>query len=89
MVAVEIMNRNIKLPNYEIKDGVSIKDSLVLIDQAFNWPDKLVELELWANLAVLAGKMNQTENLRFAHSKALSSISYFEKKKAENKYEFK
>lgn len=85
MVAVEIMNRNSKLPNYEIKDAVSIKDSLVLIDQASSWPDKLVELELWTNLAILAGKANQTDNLRYAHSKALSSISYFEKKKSENK----
>jgi hypothetical protein len=88
MAGVEILNRNLKMsssPSYEIKDGPSISELIELIDWADKWPDKLVELELWSNLAVLAGKFGQTDNLRQCHSKALESISYFEKKKAENK----
>ena len=88
MVGVEILNRNIKMninPSYEIKDGPSISELIELIDWADKWPDKLVELELWSNLAVLSGKLGQTENLRQCHSKALETISYFEKKKNENK----
>lgn len=89
MVAVEMLNRNAKMAgqaNFELKDAASIREAISLVDQASSWPDKLVELELWANLAVLAGKANQTDNLRYAHSKALELISYFEKKKSENKY---
>ena len=88
MIAVQILNRNYKIGNsgtYEIKEAPSIKDAISLIDQALNWPDKLVELELWSNLAVLASKANQTENLRYVHSKALELLSYFEKRKNENR----
>ena len=89
MVAVEILNRNYKLPSgmnsFEIKDALSIKELIGFIEQSFPWPDKLIELELWSNIAVLSCKSGQTENLRFAHSKALETISYFEKKKTENK----
>ena len=89
MVGVEILNRNLKIsnnPSFEIKDGPSIKEVIELIDWADKFPDKLVVLELWSNLAVLSGKSGQTDNLRQCHSKALETISYFEKKKAENKY---
>ena len=90
MVTVEILNRNLKLPGglvtFEIKDAVSLKDLISFVDQCYSWPDRLIELELWANIAVLANKLNQTDNLRYAHTKALETISYFEKnKKAENK----
>ncbi len=88
MVGVEMHNRNLKMsgqPSFELKEIPSIRDIIGLIDWADKWPDKLVELELWANLAVLASKYGQTDNLRQCHSKALESISYFEKKKAENK----
>lgn len=90
MVAVEILNRNTKLPgglsSFEIKDTLSIKELINFVDQAYSWPDRLVELELWTKIAVLASKSGQTENLRYAHSKALESISYFEKnKKSDNK----
>lgn len=88
MVGVEMHNRNFKMSyqsNFELKDAPSVRDLIGLIDWADKWPDKLVELELWANLAVLAGKYGQTDNLRQCHSKALETISYFEKKKADNK----
>lgn len=81
-------NRNLKMVGqaaFELKDAPAVRDLIALIDWADKWPDKLVELELWSNLAVLASKYNQTDNLRQCHSKALESISYFEKKKAENK----
>lgn len=89
MVAVEILNRNLKMSgqsNFEIKDSVSIKEIATLIDQAQNWPDRLIELELWTNLCVLASKANQTDVLKYCHSKSLESLSYFEKRKADNKY---
>jgi len=84
-VGVETLNRNMRLPGgltaYEIKDAISVKELIDLVDQAYAWPDRLVELELWTNIAVIAGRLGQTENLRYAHSKALESISYFEKNK--------
>lgn len=91
MVSVETLNRNMKLPgglaSFEIKDTLSLKELIDFVDQTYTWPDRLVELELWTNIAVLACKTGQTENLRYAQSKALESISYFEKnKKAENKW---
>jgi hypothetical protein len=68
MVATEILNRNYKLSqgmnSYEIKDALSIKEVINLIDLAFGWPDKLIELELWTNICILAGKSGQTDNLR-------------------------
>jgi hypothetical protein len=88
MIGIEIWNRNLKMtgqPNYEIKDVPTLKDLIGLIDWADKWPDKLVELELWSNLAILCGKYGQTDNLRYCHTKALETISYFEKKKTENK----
>jgi hypothetical protein len=92
MVAVEILNRNVKMSgqgNFEIKDSVNIKEVATLIDQAQNWPDRLIELELWTNLCVLASKANQTDVrtdvLKYCHSKALETLSYFEKRKTDNK----
>ena len=90
MVSVEILNRNLKLPgglsSFEIKDTLTLKELISFVDQAYSWPDRLVELELWTNIAILAGKFGQTDNLRYAHSKTLESISYFEKnKKSDNK----
>jgi len=85
MVGIESLNRNMRLPGgltiYEIKDSLSVKELIDLMDQAFTWPDRLVELELWTNIAVLAGRFGQTENLRYSHCKALETISYFEKNK--------
>ena len=93
MVSVEILNKNLKLPGglaaFEIKDAVALKDLINFVDQCYSWPDRLVELEIWSNIAVLANKLNQTDNIRYAHAKALETISYFEKnKKAELKYVF-
>ncbi|CAF0832143.1 unnamed protein product [Brachionus calyciflorus] len=88
MIGVEILNRNLKVQgqnSYEIKEPPSIKELINLIDTAQPWPDKLIELELWSNLSILANKYNQTENLRYCYSKALETLSYFEKRKIENK----
>lgn len=91
MVGVEILNRNLKMQGmgagYEIKEAPSIRDLIGLIDAAQTWPDRLVELELWSNLCVLASKslgQQQTDSLRYCHGKALETISYFEKRKTEN-----
>jgi hypothetical protein len=92
MVAAQILDRNFKMSgqsSFEIKDAPSIKDTINLMDLVSNWPDKLIELEIWSQLSVLAGKMGQTDNLRYTHFKALETLSYFEKKKLENKYNFK
>lgn len=72
--------------NFEIKEPPSIKEICNLIDQAQTWPDRLVELELWSNLCVLSCKASQLDNLRYCHSKAFESCSYFEKIKNDNKY---
>lgn len=90
MIGIEILSRNLRLAgqglsSYESKDAPSVRELINLIEQAGNWPDKLIELELWSNLAVMAGKLSQTENLRYCHSKSLESLSYFEKRKSENK----
>jgi hypothetical protein len=87
LVGVQILQRNYITPggSYDIKDGPSIKEVINLTDQVISWPDRLVELEVWSNLAVLACKAGQTENLRYSHSKALETLSYFEKKKNENR----
>ena len=87
LVGVSMIFRNYITPgsSYEIKDAPSIKEVISLTEQVVSWPDRLVELEIWSNLAVLASKAGQTENLRFAHSKALETLSYFEKKKNENR----
>lgn len=88
MVATQIIDRNYKMigqNSFEIKEAPTIKDTIALMDLVSNWPDKLIELEIWSQLAVLAGKLGQTDNLRYAHFKALESLSYFEKKKLENK----
>ncbi len=85
MVGLEILNRNGKLigSNYEIKEAPSIKDLIFLVDVANVWPDKLVELEIWSNLTSLAARQAQTDNARYAQSKALELLSYFEKKKSD------
>lgn len=92
MVGVEILNRNLRMQGmglgYEIKEAPSIRDLIGLIDAAQTWPDRLVELELWSNLCVLAAKANQTDNLKYCHGKALETLSYFEKRKNENKLVF-
>jgi hypothetical protein len=88
MIATQIIDRNYKMigqNSFEIKEAPTIKDAIALMDLVSNWPDKLVELEIWSQLAILAGKLGQTDNLRYAHFKALESLSYFEKKKLENK----
>lgn len=88
MVGVEILNRNLKAfgqSSYEIKEPPGIKEIIGFLDSAQPWPDKLIELELWSNLCVLAYKANQTDNLRYCYSRALELVSYFEKKKVENK----
>jgi hypothetical protein len=86
MVGVEILNRNLKMPaNFEIKEAPALKEIVTQIDAVQHWPDKLVELELWSNLCILACKANQTELLKYCHSKALELLSYFEKRKHENK----
>ena len=87
LVGIQILQRNYLTPGtvYDIKDAPALKEVINLTDQVVSWPDRLVELEIWANLAVLTCKAGQTENLRFAHSKALETISYFEKKKTENR----
>jgi hypothetical protein len=88
MIATQMIDRNYKMAgqnSFEIKETPTIKDAIALMDLVSNWPDKLIELEIWSQLAVLAGKLGQTDNLRYAHFKALESLSYFEKKKLENK----
>ncbi|RNA35698.1 cilia- and flagella-associated 46-like, partial [Brachionus plicatilis] len=88
MVGVEILNRNFKVSgqnSYEIKEPPGVKELIGYVDSAQPWPDKLVELELWSNLCVLANRANQTDNLRYCYSRALESVSYFEKKKSESK----
>ena len=92
MIGIEILNRNLKLSSaytssqsHEIKDAPSIKEMISLIESVENWPDKLVELQLWSNLAVLASKTTQTDNLRSIHTKTLGLVSHFEKVKSENK----
>ena len=89
MVAVEMLNRNARLastaPAFEIRDAPSVKDTIALVEAvAGTWADRLVELEIWSNLAVLAGKFAQTDNLRYAHAKALETLSYFEKHKSDD-----
>jgi hypothetical protein len=90
MVGVEILNRNMKMQglgssSFEIKDAPSIRELIGLVDLAQPWPDRLIELELWSNLCVLASKAaNQTENVRYCHGKALETLSYFEKRKNDN-----
>jgi hypothetical protein len=79
------MNSQSVPSNFEFKDVPTIAEVINLIDQAGHWPDKLVEIELWSHLAVLAAKYNQTDNLRYCHSKALEQVSYFEKIKNDNK----
>jgi hypothetical protein len=94
MIGVEILNKNVKiaslnLMSYEIKDAPNIKELINLIEQAINWPDKLIELELWTSLAYISSKINQTETLKYCHSKSLECLSYFEKKKTENRELYK
>jgi hypothetical protein len=89
MIGTEILSRNLKLAslglsNYETKEPPTIKELANFIEQASSWPDKLIELELWTALAYIAGRTNQTDNLKYCHSKSLECISYFEKKKNEN-----
>ena len=84
MVAVEILDRNL-IPGLEIKDPPTIKDIIGYMDQASSWPDRLIELQLWCRLAILSHKSNETDNLKYVHGKALETVSYFEKKKSENK----
>lgn len=88
MIGIEILNRNLKVSgqnSYEIKEPPGIKELVGYVDSAQPWPDKLIELELWSNLCVLANKANQTDNLRYCYSRGLELVSYFEKKKTENK----
>ena len=94
MVGVEILNRNLKLSglglsSYETRGGggeaPSVRELAGLIEQAQAWPDKLIELELWSCLAIYAGKTGQTDHLKNCHSKALECLSYFEKRKQENR----
>jgi hypothetical protein len=56
-----------------------------MIDEASPWPDRLIELQLWCRIAILSNKFNDSESLRTAYSKATDSVSYFEKKKQDNK----
>lgn len=88
MVGTEILNRNIRMQgmgaNFEIKEAPSIRDLIGFIEAAQTWPDRLVELELWSNLCVLASKSGHTDSLRHCHGKALETLSYFEKRKNEN-----
>lgn len=90
MVGVEMLNRNVKMhgmgSGFEIKETASIRELIGLIDAAQIWPDRLVELELWSNLCVLASRGGQTDNLRHCHGKAMEALSYFEKRKSENMY---
>ena len=89
MIGTEILIRNLKLSaaglsSYETKEAPSVRDLAANIEQT-SWPDKLIELELWSCLAAVAGRTGQTESLRYCHSKALECLSYFEKRKQENK----
>ena len=88
MVGIGILNRNLKVfgqSSYEIKEPPGIKEMIGFMDSAQPWPDKLIELELWSNLCILAYKGNQIDNLKYCNSRALQLVSYFEKKKTENK----
>jgi hypothetical protein len=82
---IDCNSKSINLNNYEIKEAPSIAEAIEYMNQVDNWADKLVELELWCNLAILASQAMQTGNLRYAHSRALLCVSYFEKNNSESK----
>ncbi len=65
---------------------VSTAKVIEMVEEGTPWPDRLIELQLWCRIAILSNKFNDTESLRMAYSRAIDSVSYFEKKKLENKW---